>query len=86
MFYSDSDFRIGVSLADHNCLIYSVGEGLSKIAHLKHNNSPIIGIKFSPSSKNIIYTASNDGTVTACDLRAKGKAIAEFKGLLFLIK
>ncbi|XP_014231232.1 WD repeat-containing protein 89 [Trichogramma pretiosum] len=76
---SERDFRIAVALADHSCVVYSVNDGLSQTAVLKHNKSPIIGIKFSPTSKNIIYTACENGTVTACDLRAKGKVVAEFK-------
>ncbi|XP_076225899.1 WD repeat-containing protein 89 [Nomia melanderi] len=76
---SDPEFRIGTALSDRTCVIYSVGETLNRISTLTHNRSRIVGIKFSPTSKNILYTATNDGLVTACDLRAKGKVIAEFK-------
>ncbi|XP_001605514.1 WD repeat-containing protein 89 [Nasonia vitripennis] len=76
---SESDFRVAVALADHSCVVYTAGESFGKTATLKHNQSSIIGVKFSHTSRNIIYIASNDGNVTACDLRAKGKVIAEFK-------
>ncbi|KYQ49020.1 WD repeat-containing protein 89 [Trachymyrmex zeteki] len=75
----ESEFRIGAALSDHSCIIYSVGESLNRTIMLDHNRSPIVGIKFSPSSKNILYIATNDGLITACDLRAKGKVVAEFK-------
>lgn len=77
---SEADFRVGVALADHSCVVYTAGETFSKTATLKHNESSIIGTKFC-SSRNIIYIASNNGNIVACDLRAKGKVIAEFKGL-----
>lgn len=67
-------------MSDHSCVIYSVGDSLSQIITLDHNRAPIVGIKFSPTSKNILYTATNDGLITACDLRAKRKVVAEFKG------
>ncbi|XP_076641380.1 WD repeat-containing protein 89 [Halictus rubicundus] len=76
---SDPEFRIGTALSDHTCVIYSVGESLSRTITLTHNRAPIVGIRFSPTSKNILYTATNDGQIVACDLRAKGKVIAEFK-------
>lgn len=76
---SDPEFRIGTALSDHTCVIYSVGENLSRIITLNHNRAPIIGIRFSPTSKNILYIATNNGQIKACDLRAKGKVIAEFK-------
>lgn len=47
---------------------------------LEHNQAPIVGMKFSPTSNNILYIAANDGLITTCDLRAKGKVVAEFKG------
>ncbi|XP_076636519.1 WD repeat-containing protein 89 [Colletes latitarsis] len=76
---SDPEFRIGTALSDHTCVIYSVGESLSQTITLTHNRAPIVGIKFSPTSRNIFYTATSNGQITACDLRAKGKIIAEFK-------
>jgi len=78
--YSEPEFRIGAALSDHSCVIYSVGEFLSRMITLDHNQAPIVGIRFSPTSKNILYIATNDGLITACDLRAKGKVVAEFKG------
>ena len=78
--YSEPEFRIGAALSDHSCIIYSVGESLNRTIMLDHNQSPIVGIKFSPISKNVLYIATNDGLITACDLRAKGKVVAEFKG------
>ncbi|XP_017892906.1 WD repeat-containing protein 89 [Ceratina calcarata] len=76
---SDPEFRITAALSDHTCAVYSVGESLSRTITLTHNQAPIVGIRFSPTSRNILYTATNDGLVTACDLRAKGKVVAEFK-------
>ncbi|CAL7948420.1 unnamed protein product [Xylocopa violacea] len=76
---SDPEFRIGAALSNHTCAIYSVGESLNRTATLTHNQSPIAGIRFSPTSRNILYTATNSGYITACDLRAKGKIVAEFK-------
>lgn len=78
--YSEPEFKIGAALSDHSCAIYSVGESLRRIITLDHNRSPVVGIKFSPISKNIFYTATNNGNITACDLRTKGKVVAEFKG------
>ncbi|OAD54509.1 WD repeat-containing protein 89 [Eufriesea mexicana] len=74
----DPEFRIGTALSDHTCVIYSVGESLNQIFTLTHNQAPIVGIRFSPTSRNILYTATNNGQITACDLRAKGKVIAKF--------
>ncbi|KZC08159.1 WD repeat-containing protein 89 [Dufourea novaeangliae] len=76
---SDPEFRIGTALSDYTCTIHSVGESISKSITLTHNQAPIVGIRFSPTSKNILYTATSNGLITACDLRAKGKVIAEFK-------
>ncbi|XP_076303085.1 WD repeat-containing protein 89-like [Lasioglossum baleicum] len=76
---SDPEFRIGAALSDHTCVIYSVGESLNRTITLTHNQAPIVGIRFSPTSRNILYTATNSGHITACDLRAKGKVIAKFK-------
>lgn len=76
---SDPEFRIGTALSDHTCIIYSVGESVSQTITLSHSKSPIVGIRFSPTSRNIFYVATNDGQIIACDLRAKGKVIAEFK-------
>ncbi|XP_012285258.1 WD repeat-containing protein 89 [Orussus abietinus] len=76
---SDPDFRIGAALSDCSCIVYSIGESLSKTAVLSHADSPVVGIKFSPTSRNILYTATNKGQVSACDMRAKGKIVAEFK-------
>ncbi|XP_011311008.1 WD repeat-containing protein 89 [Fopius arisanus] len=73
----EPEFRFCAGLSDYSCIVYNVNEGLSKIATLSHNTSPIVGIKFSPSSKNILYTATRDGHITACDLRAKGKVVAD---------
>ncbi|KAJ8679292.1 hypothetical protein QAD02_015079 [Eretmocerus hayati] len=78
-YQGDPEFRVAAYLSDHSCVIYSAGEDFNQIASLNHNLSPIVGVKFSSTSRNIIYTASNDGNITACDLRAKGKIIAEFK-------
>lgn len=79
--YSDPEFRIGTAFSDYTCVIYSVGESFNQTATLTHNQAPIVGIKFSPTSKNILYTATNNGEITACDLRAKGKVVAKFKGM-----
>lgn len=76
---SDPEFRIATALSDQHCVVYSVGQTLNRIAVLTHNQTPIVGIKFSPTSRNILYTATNKGLISACDLRAKGKVIAEFK-------
>ncbi|XP_053972876.1 WD repeat-containing protein 89 isoform X2 [Hylaeus volcanicus] len=76
---SDPEYRICTALCDHTCVIYSVGESLSRTITLSHNQAPIVGITFSPTSRNILYIANNNGLITACDLRAKGKVIAEFK-------
>lgn len=76
---SEPEFRICTALSDHSCVIYTVGETLSRTITLTHNQATIVGIKFSPTSKNVIYMATNNGIITACDLRAKGKAVAEFK-------
>lgn len=78
--YSEPEFKIGTALSDHSCVIYSVGESLSRTIILDHNKASIVGIKFSPTSKNILYIATNDGLITVCDLRAKEKVVAEFKG------
>lgn len=83
LYYSESEFRIGAALSDHSCVIYSVGESLNRVITLKRNQAPIVGVKFSHTSRNILYTATNDGQITACDLRAKGKVVAEFKGIIF---
>lgn len=79
--YSDPEFRIGTALSNHTCVIYSVGENLNQTATFTHNQTPIVGIRFSPTSRNILYTATNSGEITACDLRAKGKVVARFKGM-----
>ncbi|CAK9826642.1 WD repeat-containing protein 89 [Anthophora retusa] len=76
---SDPEFRIGTALSDYTCVIYSVGESLSQAINLTHNQAPIVGIRFSPTSRNILYTATSSGLIKVCDLRAKGKVIAEFK-------
>ncbi|KMQ91182.1 wd repeat-containing protein 89-like protein [Lasius niger] len=76
---NEPEFRIGAALSDYSCVIYSVGESLSRMITLEHNRAPIVGVKFSPTSRNVLYTATNDGQITACDLRAKGKVVAEFK-------
>lgn len=76
---SEPEFKIGTALSDHSCVIYSVGESLSRTIILDHNKASIVGIKFSPTSKNILYIATNDGLITVCDLRAKEKVVAEFK-------
>lgn len=78
---SDPEFRIGTALSNHTCIIYSVGENLNQTATLSHNQTPIVGIRFSPTSRNILYTATNSGEITACDLRAKGKVVARFKDI-----
>jgi len=78
--YSEPEFMIGTGLSDHSCIIYSVGESLSRTFTLNHNQ-PIIGIKFSPTSKNIFYVATGDGLITAYDLRANEQIIAKFKGI-----
>ncbi|KAF3428112.1 hypothetical protein E2986_10288 [Frieseomelitta varia] len=75
----DPEFRICTAFSDYTCVIYSVGESFNQTATLTHNQAPIVGIKFSPTSKNILYTATNNGEITACDLRAKGKVVAKFK-------
>lgn len=61
-------------------MIYSIDESVHQIDTLDFNQAPIVGIKFSPTSKNILYIAASDGLITVCDLRAKGKVVAEFKG------
>ncbi|XP_011860784.1 PREDICTED: WD repeat-containing protein 89 [Vollenhovia emeryi] len=76
---SEPEFKIGAALSDHSCAIYSVGESLSKTVTLNHTQATIVGIKFSPTSKDIFYVAADNGLITACDLRAKGKVVAEFK-------
>lgn len=76
---SEPEFRIGTALSDHTCVIYCVGETISRTATLTHNQSLIVGIKFSPTSRNILYTATSNGQITVCDLRAKGKIVAEYK-------
>jgi WD40 repeat protein len=75
---------IGTGLSDYSCIIYSVGEFLSRTFTLNHNQ-PITGIKFSSTSKNIFYVATEDGLITAYDLRANGQTIAEFKGIKSLV-
>lgn len=77
---SEPEFRIGTALSDYTCTIYSVGEGLTETITLTHNQAPVVGIRFSPASRNILYTATSNGQITACDLRARGKVVAEFKG------
>ncbi|EZA57721.1 hypothetical protein DMN91_002428 [Ooceraea biroi] len=76
---SEPEFKIGVALSDYSCVIYSVGQFLSRTITLSHNRAPIVGIKFSPTSRDILYIANAAGLVTACDLRADGKVVAEFK-------
>lgn len=76
---SEPEFRIGAALSDHSCMIYSIDESVHQIDTLDFNQAPIVGIKFSPTSKNILYIAASDGLITVCDLRAKGKVVAEFK-------
>ena len=76
---SDPEFRIGTALSDLTCVIYSVGERISRTITLTRIKSPIVDIRFSPTSKNIFYISTNSGLITACDLRAKGKVVAEFK-------
>ncbi|KAK0161982.1 hypothetical protein PV327_008372 [Microctonus hyperodae] len=76
---TEPEFRFAAALSDYSSVIYNVGENLTKLITLTDNDSPIVGIKFSPSSKNILYTATKQGTITACDLRAKGRIIAELK-------
>lgn len=76
---SEPEFRIGTSLSDHTCAVYCVGETISRTATLTFNQSLIVGIKFSPTSRNILYTATSNGQITVCDLRAKGKIIAQYK-------
>lgn len=80
IYSSEPEYRIAAALSDYTCAVYNVGENLTKIISLTHNSSPISGIKFSSNSKNILYTATKDGSITACDLRAKGKIVAELKG------
>lgn len=76
---SEQEFRIATAVSDDSCVIYSVGESLRRTTTLDHNQAPIVGVKFSSTSKNILYIATNNGLITACDLRAKGKVVAEFK-------
>ncbi|XP_074099055.1 WD repeat-containing protein 89 [Cotesia typhae] len=76
---SEPEFRICAALSDYTCVVYNVGDQLSKILKLDHNTSPIVGVKFCHGSKNILYTATKHGSITACDLRAKGKPVAELK-------
>jgi len=71
---------IGAGLSDYSCIIYSVGESLNRTFTLNHNQ-PITGIKFSPTSKNIFYVATEDGLIRAYDLRANGEIVAKFKGI-----
>lgn len=80
MHYSEPEFRIGAALSDHSCVIYSIGESLRRIITLDYNQAPIVGIKFSPTCINVLYTATNDGKITVCDLRAKEKVVADYKG------
>ncbi|XP_063993484.1 WD repeat-containing protein 89 isoform X2 [Diachasmimorpha longicaudata] len=75
----EPEFRLCAAMSDYSCIVYNVNEGLSKLMSLEHNTSPIVGIKFSPSSKNILFAATRDGEITACDLRAKGKVVAEMR-------
>ena len=75
-----TDFKVGVAYSDYSCAVYSAGESLTKTLSLPKGESPVVGIKFSPSSKNILYTANRQGIVTAYDLRAKGKAVATITG------
>ncbi|XP_057319889.1 WD repeat-containing protein 89 [Microplitis mediator] len=76
---SEPEFRICAALSDYTCVVYNVGEQLSKMITLDHNTSPIVGAKFCHGSKNILYTATKHGSISACDLRAKGKTVAELK-------
>ncbi|XP_066589682.1 WD repeat-containing protein 89 [Prorops nasuta] len=76
---NDPEFRVAAALSDNSCVVYSIGESISHTTTLIHNESSIIGMKFSSSSKNILYMGTSDGIITVCDLRAKGRVIAEFK-------
>ncbi|XP_020293329.1 WD repeat-containing protein 89 [Pseudomyrmex gracilis] len=76
---SESEFRIGAALSDYSCVVYSVGQFLNRILTLNQSQAPVVGIKFSSTSRNILYIATNDGHITACDMRAKGKVVAEFE-------
>ncbi|XP_043472823.1 WD repeat-containing protein 89 [Leptopilina heterotoma] len=77
---SDSEICIGTALSDHSCVIYSLTDDtLDKYETLTHNSASIVGIKFSPTSRNIIYTATADGYIRMFDLRTKGKLGLEIK-------
>ncbi|XP_051162090.1 WD repeat-containing protein 89 [Leptopilina boulardi] len=77
---SDSDICIGTALSNHSCVIYSLtDDNLNRYVTLTHNNASIVGIKFSPTSRNIIYTATADGYVRMFDLRLKEKLVLEIK-------
>lgn len=78
--YSETEFKIGTVLSDYSCAVYSVGQSLTQIITLHQSRAPIVGIKFSSTSGNILYTATNDGHITAYDIRVKEKVVAEFKG------
>lgn len=79
---SEPEFRICAGMSDYSCVVYNIGEELTQIASLTENKSPIVGTKFSTTSKNILYVATRLGGTTVCDLRAKGKVVAEFNGKL----
>ncbi|KAL0108710.1 hypothetical protein PUN28_014096 [Cardiocondyla obscurior] len=76
---SESEFRIGTASSDHSSVIYSVGESMNRTVTLDRAEAPIVGIKFSATDKNIFYIARNDGLIATYDLRAREKAVAEFK-------
>lgn len=76
---NEPEFRICTGMSDYSCVVYNMGEKLTKITTLTDNKSPIVGTKFSTTSKNILYIATSTGGTTVCDLRAKGKIVGEFK-------
>lgn len=75
---NEPEFKIGAALTDHSCVVYSVENGLNRITTLDNIRAPM-GIKFSPTSTNILYATTEHGVIRMYDIRTSGKVVAEFK-------
>jgi WD40 repeat protein len=57
---------------------------LTKINTFTVHEAPIIGVKFSPTDPNVLFTGSNSGSLKVWDVRNPRKPSQELKGIYFV--
>ncbi|XP_030762393.1 WD repeat-containing protein 89 [Sitophilus oryzae] len=70
---------IAAALSDHSTDVFCTNEsGLEKITRLSEHTKRLVDCKFVDHSNNLLYTASNDGTIKLWDLREFSKSVTTF--------